>query len=225
MGKNGKGKGNGKARRKPAGTRVATVPRFTGGFPARCYSKLRYISVGTLNTPSAVGSFNVNMWIGNLHDPDYSGVGHQPMYYDQFSAVYSYYRIKGFRYHIEITNGGSWGAQLFISHKPDVAVSSSSLENEMERSTCIKRRILPSASGMNHTSFSGYVDVAKCWGLSQAEMMMNDGFISSYGSGPSRYGALHLGYGMSGASTTTLDVNVELIFDVESWRRTEIAGS
>jgi hypothetical protein len=203
-----------------------TVPRFTGGIPNRTYTQLRYVAVGALNTPSAVGSFNVNMWQTSLHDPDYSGVGHQPMYYDQYAALYYNYRIHGFRYKIEVTNSGSHGAQLFVSHKPDLALpTSSSIETEMERSYCMKRLILPSASGMNHRILSGYIDTAKTWGLSKPEFIANDGFLSYFTGSPARVAALHFGYGMSGASTTTLEVNITLDFDVECWRRLDIVGS
>lgn len=215
----------GKRRNTSKQNNLTTNPRFTG-LPGRLYTKLRYVAVGQLNTPSVAGSFTENTWQSSVFDPDYTGVGHQPMYYDQFALMYYAYRVFGFRYKIEVTNGGGWGAHVYIAHKPDSGTpGSSDIQTEMERPTTVSRCIIPSAAGMNHKIFQGYVDVAKVWGLSRAEFIGNDAFLSYVITSPQKLASLHFGFGMSGASTTTLDISVTLEFDTEFYKRYDTAGS
>jgi hypothetical protein len=219
---------NTKPKNRPRNQLKVARPRFSAigdGIPNKQFMKLRYVSVGTLTTPSAAGSFATNVWASSLHDPDYTGVGHQPYYHDQLAAMYKTYRIYGFRYRLELTNGGSWGAQLYIAHKPDLALVTSDLMTEMERPTCVSRKVLPSASGYNHTVFSGYVDVAKTFGLSLAEFIADDAFFANFGASPYKQASVQFGYGMSGASTTTLDLNMTIEYDVEVFRRIDVTGS
>lgn len=48
------------------------------------------------NTYFASNGDTINVHVfsaNNLNDPDYTGVGHQPMYHDNFSALYSRYKV------------------------------------------------------------------------------------------------------------------------------------
>lgn len=63
------------------------------GFPPNIITQLRYCDIFN-KTPSLAIShqvFNLN----SIYDPDESGVGHQPMYRDQFAALYNYYTVIG----------------------------------------------------------------------------------------------------------------------------------
>lgn len=47
-------------------------------------------------TPNALGATGTNVWQfsgNNLYDPDTTGFGHQPMYFDNLMAVYQRYRV------------------------------------------------------------------------------------------------------------------------------------
>lgn len=71
-----------------------SVPRKIFGFPDTLVTKLKYSDLITLTSTSnslARYVFQPN----NAYDPDYSGVGHQPMMFDQFAAVYARYVVLG----------------------------------------------------------------------------------------------------------------------------------
>jgi len=57
------------------------------GFPRILTNTLKYASTAlyTVTGTPGVQQFRVN----SLHDPDYTNTGHQPMFYDQFLALYS----------------------------------------------------------------------------------------------------------------------------------------
>lgn len=78
------------------------VPRTIGndyGFPDKLVTTLRYVD--TIRLTGAAGVPGANTFrMNSLNDPDLSGVGHQPMYYDQLcgasgTAPYSRYRVLG----------------------------------------------------------------------------------------------------------------------------------
>lgn len=64
------------------------------GFPGRMRTKLRYVeSIGVTSTAGAVGAYAFNA--NGLYDPNDSGGGHQPMYFDQYMTVYDHYKVLG----------------------------------------------------------------------------------------------------------------------------------
>lgn len=75
---------------------VMGVSRFGNyGFPDRVSTKMIYGDVVQLNLTGAQG---FNYWtfrLNSLFDPDYTGVGHQPQWFDQYASVYKNYRVKG----------------------------------------------------------------------------------------------------------------------------------
>lgn len=78
----------------------SVIPRIRNpdfGYPDKLVTKLRYCD--TLNVTGAVNVIGANVFrMNSLFDPDLSGTGHQPMYYDQLcgavgTAPYSRYRV------------------------------------------------------------------------------------------------------------------------------------
>lgn len=70
--------------------------KLTWGFPAKIITQLRYLHIIRLSSIS--GSISTNVYAMNSpFDPDVSGVGHQPMYYDTYAGIYQSYRVLGSR--------------------------------------------------------------------------------------------------------------------------------
>lgn len=73
-----------------------TIPRApsSGGFPPTMTTNMRYCD--NILLTSYTGSVAGNIFrINSLFDPDYTGVGHQPLYFDQFAASYGRYVVLG----------------------------------------------------------------------------------------------------------------------------------
>lgn len=73
--------------------RFMKVRRPIGGFPNSKTVALRYVTDFTLNPGTAPSTATQVFRINNLHDPDYTGVGHQPMFWDNYKAIYARYRV------------------------------------------------------------------------------------------------------------------------------------
>lgn len=70
------------------------IYRTLGGFPDSVQVKLRYVSFIRLNASPATPDQHLFRCL-SVFDPDLTGVGHQPMYFDQWSGIYTKYTVKG----------------------------------------------------------------------------------------------------------------------------------
>lgn len=78
-------------------TVARTVPRvlnnFQGAFPKQFRNTVRYESelLSVVLNGSGLGSYVVSC--NGLYDPNVSGTGHQPLYFDQLTSIYNHYCV------------------------------------------------------------------------------------------------------------------------------------
>lgn len=83
-----------------------TVARLASPFPYKLITKLKYHE--NVNFAPAALNYAYNYNMNSLYDPDRTGTGHQPMYYDQLCpTVYNRYRVTGFSYKFVISNANT----------------------------------------------------------------------------------------------------------------------
>lgn len=88
-------------RRKTYRRRRRRVPRLKLGFPSHKIVKLRYCAPLNLDAPAgALGSHTYSM--NSVFDPDFSGIGHQPRFFDQWAAIYGRYTVLGAKITVSI---------------------------------------------------------------------------------------------------------------------------
>jgi hypothetical protein len=100
----------------------ANLSRFVPqvfGFPDKLMTKLRYHESGTLSTGLLGALNNYNYVWNSTFDPNSSGVGHQPMYRDNFAAVYDHYSVTTARATIRIWNASSTDPMMVGVHTDD----------------------------------------------------------------------------------------------------------
>lgn len=129
-------------------------PRLRGrtGFPTQLYTKLKYTQTVTLN--GASGTISGNVFSGNsLFDPDASGIGHQPYFYDQLTGVYNSYIVYASK--IEIMSGTNSSVDARIVCRPAIpstAVGNMDLECERPNSKCWF--VKPEGTSIKHHHFA-----------------------------------------------------------------------
>jgi hypothetical protein len=107
------------------------VARFPGvGFPDQLRCTLRYSDAGVQFTGSIQPAAQVYR-ANSLFDPDLTGSGTQPEYFDQLSAVYSQYCVMGARIRAEIFNTGTV-ANLCALLYSDANIATQTTENMCE---------------------------------------------------------------------------------------------
>jgi len=72
------------------------------GFPKRLITKLRYTEA--FNLAPAASAYAYNDFCANgMYDPNLEAGGHQPMYFDQYMAIYNHYKVLGSKITVRIT--------------------------------------------------------------------------------------------------------------------------
>lgn len=91
-----------------------SVPRNMFGFPGSLTSIIRYSDTVSVSSGSGV-SANGNVWrMNSVFDPDYTNLGHQPLYYDQFTAVYDNYVVLASKITATYSPNGDGAAPFII---------------------------------------------------------------------------------------------------------------
>jgi len=76
-------------------------------FPSKMQNKMRYVTNVTLNANLGDDSVLYSFSCNNIHDPDVSGVGHQPFGHDSVALLYNHYRVDKAVCRIRPTTAGS----------------------------------------------------------------------------------------------------------------------
>lgn len=94
------------------------------GFPLKMMMVHKYFE--TVDVSNTSGSTAVYQWRCNsLFDPNYTGSGHQPFYFDQVASIYSHYTVIGAKISVKVSHGPSGGtaANCAIFINDDTAVT------------------------------------------------------------------------------------------------------
>lgn len=97
---------------------VALVPRSMGsGIPDRITTTLKYYEA--VSRTSTAGAFTSYFFSANgLYDPNTTGTGHQPMYFDQLTSMYNHYIVHSSYIAVKIipfnTTGSSSGTAVIM---------------------------------------------------------------------------------------------------------------
>jgi len=125
-----------------------SISRFPGiGFPDQLRCTLRYSDAGSQFTASITPAAQV-FRANSLFDPDLTGSGSQPEYFDQLSAVYGQYCVQACHFKAEIFNTGTT-SNLCVLLYSDVNVGTAAVENMTEHRYA-KHGIVSAKGGMDH---------------------------------------------------------------------------
>lgn len=198
------------------------------GFPDELVTTLRYADVITLT--SAVGAVAINAFrMNSLFDPDFTGTGHQPYYFDQLAALYNSYTVIKSNLKVQFslianaiaTTQPSGPCIVGIATDDDatlVATASTLLEIPGSKSTFLNNAL----GGNNVKTISVDYIPERDLGLSSED----DTVGAAVGSNPSQvwYGVPYISEtGL--ASPTSVNLKIDMTFQVRFRRLKNPAGS
>lgn len=190
------------------------------GFPDSYSTVLRYADTIVINPGATIGQYTFR---GNsLFDPDYTGTGHQPMYFDQLAAIYGKYRVYSCTFHVSVATAATVAAQVVIIPNSDVlafATPYAALEHP-------RASVLPivGVSGIQTQSRSYKMTTRQILGLTNTQMQDAD-YSALVSANPVQiwYFILHAsepgGGNVHTVNTVTLD------FECEFFDRADVAAS
>lgn len=206
---------------------LSRVPRaFQPGvqtFPNVMPVRFKWAWQGTLATQAGAITSQV-FRLNSLYDPDFSGAGSQPRYYDTLcgasggTAPYQQYRVKKTWFKVMVLNPSTTSStgcyaisQVFYQN---AASSTTSLADYF---TQLNTRVGVVAQAGNDNAqlwMEGSVDHAKFAGVK--DYQDDDDFVAAYNSNPAQVHHLSIGVrALDDATVATYRVVVQFIYDVE----------
>lgn len=88
------------------------------GFPKQNKMTHKYATSVTMTTTA--GAYTTYVFSANgMYDPDITGTGHQPLYFDQMAGVYNHYTVIGSKISISVTPGSALSTPFLITLMQD----------------------------------------------------------------------------------------------------------
>ena len=192
----------------------AVITRMKGaGFADTLFVKLNYVESLNLSngTPRVQYTFRGN----SLFDPDYSGGGHQPMYFDQYAGIYNKYRVVGSAIRVEAINAqGLSGCYFMMFPNTDIATLTS-IPLALEQSRARAANIMPIAGGGPAARYKQYCSTRKACGLLKGEAY-DDTLSATIGNNPAQVWYWNLFWETTdSASNVTINALVKITYYVQ----------
>lgn len=157
-------------------------------------SQLRYCQEVSISGGSFGNATTIVFCVNGMYDPDITGIGHQPMGFDQLTGLYNRYCVYGCRYELELANTDQT-EQRDVVVGTHVNLSSSTSTDAMlylENPDTDFRILENIKSTKSTTKFNGYIDIGKQYGRSKREITTEDDFWGETNSNPSNKVYLHI---------------------------------
>lgn len=202
---------------------IAYSPRICADI-MRC--TLPYVRAGNL---SGAGIQTVVFRGNGMFDPDFSGVGQQPMGFDQWSAFYRRYRVLAYNIKIyagqQDTSAGNDSSMVFISPQNTSTTFTDPLQ--LYEQQLIKKKMITSNKGMDRTTFELYVDIAKMRGVTREAIRSEQDYGALNTANPVNETFIHVGAvdATSILDTINIDTVVEINYYCEFYDRETLVRS
>lgn len=152
------------------------------GISDMMYVKLIYAEQIPIN-PSVVSYFPYVFRGNSLFDPNLTGTGHQPLYFDQYSAIYSKYRVLGSSVKLDVINNGAVSAMFYVCEPNTDQSSIVDLAALYEQARSGAPKIVPIAARVS-SRMKKYASTRKVCGLTKSQLY-DDTFAAGISSSPS----------------------------------------
>lgn len=210
---------------------VNRLPSFPNSrnlpFPITMRTKLRYTDVYTLN---AVSGFAKYVYSGNsAYDPDFTGLGHQCLYWDQISAIYSKYVVLSSKITFKgnVDTGSNQGiiATITAYFNNTFADSIAGIQESIE-SPFNTYKMFVNAPVKQEVMSLGY-RTYELLGVSERELIENPNYWSSTSADPTNEWYYKLAFANTDGAVTAFGIamSVTVEYDVMFGQFAEVAPS
>lgn len=201
----------------------ALVTHMKGhGFSDSVFVKLDYVDRKSLTPASPVESY---AFAGNsLYDPDVSGAGHQPLYFDQYALIYQKYRVLGCKISLDIINVSGNSALYYVVEPNTTQSTLTSLSEILEQSRATAPKFVPIAQRIA-SKHQRYISTRKVCGLTKSQLF-DDTFGALTTANPNNLWYWNLFFqSADNASNVACDFIVKLTYYVQFFDKINTAQS
>lgn len=207
--------------RRPRRQATTTVNRSLQPIPSRYICKMKYASTITTAAVSGVYQFRLN----SLYDPDLTGIGHQPMAFDNLSLLYNKYRVISCGWRIQQPSNYN-GTPIIVACNPnnDPLISWTNFGEMCEQP---RTKYLLNNPGGRIMTLSGKTYLPKLLGRTKAQYMADDIYSSVVSTNPVENALLYVNTfsGQTGEAIGSVPLHVVLEYTVEWFDQKHILQS
>lgn len=201
--------------RQSQGVRFWPRLSIAGPFPRSKSVKLVYTSeqISLSNSIGGVVGATRNFCLNGLFDPDLTGVGHQPMGFDQWAAFYNLYKVYKVDVKIRPLTIGNTASNSFLAAQVNASQDATPLAGATYGACCERRNC---ATRMLSGLMNDDVVYRSFW-INEIEghNIVDDNYGASTGGNPGNQTILKVGAGnVSATDTGDINVLVELVYHV-----------
>jgi hypothetical protein len=177
---------------------------------------LPWTATVTLTEAAAGAGISYSFVINSAFDPNFTGIGSQPLGFDQYAALYSRYRVISARYKLVCATRAAsaacrWGVFPSPQSTLTADVNAWPVQNRWAKFGVVNQM----DSGPSVITFTGKLDIAAIAGVTNAEFLTEHDFAAGTGGSPSRAAYLHVWTASSSANVSTGSFTLLLYQDVE----------
>lgn len=170
-------------KRKNEGEKWKSTVKLGLGFPAKASMTHKYHETVWMASTAGVITF-YKFTCNGMYDPNVTGTGHQPYYFDQMNAVYNHYTVVRSRIRVNVCGGGYASTAnsylVSLSLNDDATQNANTMDSTVEQSTGTIRLVPQNASDL-------VVHLSSSWSATKVfggDPLSNDNLQGSSSSNP-----------------------------------------
>jgi len=192
--------------------------RGVTGFPDQLFVKLKYNDTVNLVNIAGFGSYLFSM--NSLFDPDATGVGQQPLLFDQYALLYNEYEVKASKINVRFLSQSQQSMKAIV-YPSNTATPSSDI-SALSEQPYSKSKWLNNANSAYFSNLTSYMRVVKMEGRNTNSL----NFVSTVTGNPSNQKFWHIALNSpTGADVSAVHIDVTIIYYARFFRRKFISGS
>lgn len=192
--------------------------RKTLGFPDRMITKLEYRTSGIYSVAGLPGVIDYNL--NSIYDPEVALGGHQPLWTNQYQALYNKYRVFRCKYEIKmmaLSTGGTPARYVALSSAQPTTALPVSVGAAWEQNRTANK-VLPSGPD-KVTTVRGNISMPKLQGQTVVEFKGDDGNDALLTANPSNPAILRTIIESVNGNETQYTYDIKLTYFVEFFDR------
>ena len=182
---------------------------FKNPVPTSLKVQLRYFETGLTIDPIAGGLADEYVFSANgLYDPNISGVGHQPLSFDQYMAMYDHYSVIASKITVFARNGDDTQPQVVGVRYSDKATEESDPRLIIENGRCVYR-LMDEGNESDAVSFSMGLNIGKV--LGRKNVLDEDDLRGDNASNPTEQAYYHVfGFPDTAVDSGSIRITVQI---------------
>lgn len=192
--------------------------------PDKLVVKLPYSTQITFGDALGVQDYIFNL--NSIYDPDRTGVGHQPLGYDQWNTFYNRYRVLGAKVTVRAFNNATIATSFSIigNNSPGLVLGSDATREQPHMKSMILGN---SQGGKNVGTMTKYFSCARVTGASDMLYRSSDQYAAAFGANPTEIIVAHIYQEniIQGAQASGAAARVDIVYYVELFDRNTLALS